>query len=43
MEVFSRYPATLLAADEAPQDVEGPWDRDKVVLMMFSDESAFRE
>jgi uncharacterized protein (DUF1330 family) len=43
MEVFKRYSGTLLAADEAPQVVEGQWDRDKVVLMMFPDESAFRE
>jgi uncharacterized protein (DUF1330 family) len=43
MEVFARYSGTLLAADEAPQVVEGQWDRDKVVLMAFRDEIAFRE
>jgi uncharacterized protein (DUF1330 family) len=32
----------VLAADEAPQIVEGQWDREKVVLMEFPDESAFR-
>jgi uncharacterized protein (DUF1330 family) len=43
MEIFQRYSGTLLAADEAPQVIEGDWDRDKVVLMSFPDEVAFRE
>ena len=43
MEVFQRYSGTLVAADEAPQIIEGEWDRDKVVLMSFPDETAFRE
>jgi uncharacterized protein (DUF1330 family) len=43
MEVFRRYSGTLLAADEAPRVIEGQWDRDKVVLMSFPDEAAFRE
>lgn len=43
MEVFQRYSGTLLAADEAPQVIEGEWDREKVVLMSFPDEEAFRE
>ncbi|MEN3320021.1 MAG: hypothetical protein V7643_3422 [Mycobacterium sp.] len=43
MEVLKRFSGTLLAADEAPQVVEGQWDRDKVVLMTFPDEAAFRE
>ena len=43
MEVFQRYSGTLLAADEAPGVIEGEWDRDKVVLMSFPDEAAFRE
>jgi uncharacterized protein (DUF1330 family) len=42
MEVFSRHPGTLLAADESPQVVEGQSDREKVVLMSFPDEAAFR-
>ena len=42
MEVFRRHPGTLLAADESPQVVEGAWDGEKVVLMSFPDESAFR-
>lgn len=41
MEVFSRYAGTLLAADEAPQVVEGQSDREKVVLMSFPDEASF--
>ena len=43
MEVFQRYSGTLLAADEAPRVIEGEWDREKVVLMSFPDEAAFRE
>ena len=43
MEVFQRYSGTLLAADEAPQVVEGQWQRDKVVVMSFPDETSFRE
>jgi uncharacterized protein (DUF1330 family) len=43
MEIFRRHPGTLLAADESPQVVEGQWDWEKVVLMSFPDESAFRQ
>jgi uncharacterized protein (DUF1330 family) len=43
MEVFRRYSGTLLAADESPQVIEGDWDREKVVLMSFPNEEAFRE
>ena len=43
MKVFQRYSGTLLAADETPKVVEGKWDREKVVLMAFPDEAAFRE
>jgi uncharacterized protein (DUF1330 family) len=42
MDVFHRHRGTLLAADESPQVVEGRWDRDKVVLMSFPDQEAFR-
>jgi uncharacterized protein (DUF1330 family) len=42
MEVFRRHPGTLLAADERPEVIEGEWDREKVVLMSFPDEAAFR-
>lgn len=41
--VFSRFKGTLLAADDAPQVVEGEWLRDKVVLMSFPDHAAYRE
>jgi uncharacterized protein (DUF1330 family) len=40
--VFSRFKGTLLAADEAPQVVEGDWPLDKVVLMSFPDQAAYR-
>ena len=43
MEVFQQHSGTLLAADESPRVVEGTWDREKVVLMSFPDEAAFRE
>lgn len=43
MEVFQRYDGTLLAADEAPRVIEGQWDLEKVVLISFPDEAAFRE
>lgn len=42
MDVFGRHPGKLLAADESPRVVEGHWDREKVVLMSFPDEGAFR-
>ncbi|MGV0581060.1 DUF1330 domain-containing protein [Mycolicibacterium elephantis] len=42
MEVFRQHAGTLLAADEAPQVVEGRSDREKVVLMSFPDEASFR-
>ncbi|OBK54748.1 DUF1330 domain-containing protein [Mycobacterium kubicae] len=41
LDVFARHEGTLLAADESPQVIEGDWDREKVVLMSFPDESAF--
>jgi uncharacterized protein (DUF1330 family) len=42
-DVFRRHRGRLLVADESPQVVEGNWDRDKVVLMAFPDEEAFRQ
>ena len=42
MEVFTRFSGRLLAADEHPQVVEGDWEREKVVIMSFPDETAFR-
>ncbi len=43
MDVFRPFRGSLLAADESPQVVEGQSDREKVVLMSFPDEAAFRE
>jgi len=43
MGVMKRYQGRVLAADESPQVVEGTWDRQKVVLLSFPDEAAFRE
>ena len=43
MDVFRLHQGTLLASDESPQVVEGQSDREKVVLMSFPDEAAFRE
>ncbi|MBZ5611711.1 MAG: DUF1330 domain-containing protein [Acidobacteriia bacterium] len=43
MGVMSRFRGRVLAADEKPQVVEGAWDREKVVLLWFPDEPAFRE
>lgn len=43
MEVFRRFQGRLLAADENPVVIEGHWPMNKVVLMSFPDENAFRE
>lgn len=42
MPVFQKFKGRLLAADEAPQVVEGQWDREKLVMMSFPDEAAYR-
>jgi uncharacterized protein (DUF1330 family) len=42
MPIFQRYGGQLLAADEAPQPVEGSYERDKVVIMSFPDRDSFR-
>lgn len=42
LDVFTRHAGTLLAADESPRLIEGASDREKVVLLSFPDESAFR-
>ncbi len=41
-DVFKKFSGRLLSADESPTVLEGAWDRDKLVLMSFPDESAFR-
>ena len=43
MGVMKRYQGRVLAADENPQVIEGSWEREKVVLLSFPDEKAFRE
>lgn len=43
MGVMKRYQGRVLAADEKPLVVEGDWDKEKVVLLSFPDEVAFRE
>ena len=43
MEVFRRFRGRLLAADESPAVLEGQWPMNKLVLMSFPDEIAFRE
>ncbi|MBS0337943.1 MAG: DUF1330 domain-containing protein [Proteobacteria bacterium] len=41
--VWKKYRGRLLAADEQPKVVEGEWDGNKVVLLSFPDEAAYRE
>ena len=43
MGVMKRFRGRLLVNDEHPQVVEGSWDREKVVVLEFPDEAAFRE
>lgn len=43
LDVFKKFKGKLLAADEKPQIIEGGWNREKIVLMEFPDEDAFRE
>lgn len=42
-DVFRKFKGRVLAADESPQVIEGSWDRNKLVLLSFPDEVAFRE
>lgn len=41
--VMKRFKGRVLVSDEHPQVVEGSWDREKVVVLEFPDEPAFRE
>jgi uncharacterized protein (DUF1330 family) len=41
-DTFNNFSGRLLSADENPSVLEGIWDRDKLVLMSFPDEAAFR-
>lgn len=40
--VFRQYAGKVLSADESPKVEEGDWAGDKVVLLSFPDESAYR-
>lgn len=42
-EVMRPFKGRLLVADEAPRVLEGTWQPEKVVLIWFPDEMAFRE
>ena len=41
MDVLQKFDGRLLAADEQAQIIEGRWDRDKIVILSFSDAIAF--
>jgi uncharacterized protein (DUF1330 family) len=41
-DVMRAFRGRLLVADEAPVVLEGDWRKDKVVLIWFPDEAAFR-
>ena len=43
MGVLKRFKGRLLAADECPLVLEGTWERDKVVLLSFHDETDFHK
>jgi len=38
-----QFRGKLLAADEHPEVLEGSWQHDKIVLLTFPDQEAFRE
>jgi uncharacterized protein (DUF1330 family) len=42
MDVFKRFNGRVLVSDENPSVEEGEWDREKIVLLSFADEAAFR-
>jgi uncharacterized protein (DUF1330 family) len=42
-DVFRKFKGTLLVADEHPVVTEGTWERDKVVIMEFPDDTAAQE
>lgn len=39
MDVFKRFNGRLAVADEHSRVVEGAWDREKLVMMSFPDET----
>ena len=40
--VFKQFDGSLLVNDESPRLLEGQWSMDKIVLLSFPDEAAFR-
>ena len=43
LDVFRKFKGRLLVADERPQVLEGPFERDKVVVLEFPDKQAAME
>ena len=43
LDVFRKFNGRLLVADERPQVLEGLFERDKVVVLEFSDQTAAME
>jgi uncharacterized protein (DUF1330 family) len=43
MGAMKGFKGRLLVSDEAPRVLEGNWEREKVVLISFPDEAAYRE
>jgi uncharacterized protein (DUF1330 family) len=43
MDVFKKYKGSVLAADSSPVVFEGPWDGNRMVVLSFPDENAFRD
>jgi uncharacterized protein (DUF1330 family) len=43
LEVLRKFKGRLLVADEEPEVLEGPFERDKVVVLEFADHAAAKE
>ena len=43
MDVFKKYKGSVLAADSSPVVFEGPWDGNRIAVLSFPDERAFRD
>ena len=41
LPTIAAHGGRVLAADDAPEVLEGEWDRDRVVLLAFDDRDAF--
>jgi uncharacterized protein (DUF1330 family) len=41
LPTISEHGGRVLAADDAPEVIEGTWDADRVVLLRFSDRETF--